>query len=170
MQRYILLAVLIALVCTGCGKNEAETRQEPGKESQQVTDTPDKVHNFDVQALADELKNSIAFEDEMNEGRDIVFLKRYGLEEGDIVKQSSYFSTNATTEEIAVVECDDEAAAEAMEKVLEQRIEEQKEVFADYAPKEVQRLDKAVIRVLGKYVVLCVTADTETANAVIDKY
>lgn len=170
MKKYILFAVLLTMLCTGCGENTPEEKREKGEDTQQITETPGSVHEFDVQVLADELKDSIAFEDELNEGQDIVFQKRYGLEAEDYVKQSSYFSSNATTEEIAVVECGDEAAAKAMEEVFLQRIEEQKVTFADYAPAEVQRLDKAVVRVLGKYVVLCVTADPEAAGAVINQY
>lgn len=172
MKRIIIMVMLGLLVLAGCGKNSGENGGEDVSNEQEENENSDEAvfHEFDVQVLADELLNGIDFEDELGAGRDVVLINQYELEEGDFVKQASYFSSNATTEEIAVVECEDEAKAKELEKAFEDRVAARKEVFADYAPDEVKRLDGAVIKVLGKYVVLCVCAEPETAEAIIDKY
>ncbi len=161
------------LVFAGCSKDsDKKTGEEVNKEQEGTNSEGEeaKVHEFDVQVLADELFSGIKFEDELGAGRDIVLINQYEIEEGDFVKQASYFSSNATTEEIAVVECEDEEKAKELEKTFEDRVAARKEVFADYAPDEVKRLDGAVIKVLGKYVVLCVCAEPELAESIINKY
>lgn len=185
MRKIVLIMMMAMMVFAACGNKNGDA---PGnsdlQEGNKVTESAgnqngendsdekedDKEHDFDVAILADELFNGLEFDDELVSGRDIVFLNQYGLEEGDIVKQASYFSSNATTEEIAVVECVDEAQAKVVKEAVDARIEDRKDVFADYAPDEVKRLDGAIVKVLGKYVVLCVTADPDGAEAIIEKY
>lgn len=155
MKKIALILMAVMIMCVGCGGNGSSS---------------EKKHSFDAATLADELKNEIEYEDELNEGNDTIFFRKYNVSEDLVASQKTYFSTNATTEEISVIECKDEKAAEEVKKALEQRVEEQKQTFESYAPEEVARLDKAVIRILGKYAVLCVTADTDKANEIIDKY
>lgn len=155
MKKWTVILLAILVLCTGCSGKSDE-----GKE-----------HSFEVSELSGEIKDGIAFEDELNEcSRDAVFFKKYAVEEEDVVKQSTYFSTNATTEEISVVECKDEEAAKRVQTAFEQRISEQKSVFESYAPDEIARLDKAIVKTLGKYAVLCVTADPDKAEKIIEKY
>ena len=45
-----------------------------------------------------------------------------------------------------------------------------KQQLTDYKPSETSRLDKAIIKEDGNYVVYCVTDDTDKANEIIDKY
>ena len=42
--------------------------------------------------------------------------------------------------------------------------------WQDYKPEEVSRVDKAVIKKSGKYVVFCIADDKDAVSAVIDKY
>lgn len=185
MKKIFLIMMMTMLVFTACGNKQGDTPgNSDSREDNKVTESAGnqnsendsdekedaKEHDFDVAVLADELFNGLEFEDELVSGRDIVFLNQYGLEEGDIVKQASYFSSNATTEEIAVVECVDDAQAKVVKEAVDARVEERKEIFADYAPDEVKRLEGAIVKVLGKYVVLCVTADPDGAEAIIEKY
>ena len=187
MKKIFFAAVIAALVFTGCG-NKTEGNGSQPEEAPQVTVTKaaedknagsqggddknaeDKNVEIDVKALADDIKGGLSFDDELDEGMDVVFMRQYELEESDFVKQSSYFSTNATTEEIVAVECETEDAAKKVETAMKKRIDERKEVFADYAPDEVARLDKAVIKVIGRYAVLCVSAEPDKAEEIIDKY
>lgn len=147
----ILLAAMVACMMVACG----------GKE---------KTYDFAVEDMAKDLREMIEYEDELTQSRDAVFYMIYGIDEGLVKSQSSYFSTNATTEEIAVVECVDKDATETVKKAFEDRVAYQKQTFESYAPEEVDRLDKALIKVMGNYVVLCVTADTDRAIYIIDQY
>lgn len=155
MKRLTVLLMAVMMMCVGCGGGKS---------------TSDKKHEFDVKTLADELKSGITFEDELNESNDKVFFMKYGIDEEVVAKQMTYFSTNATTEEISVVECKDEDGTAKVKEAFENRIKDQKSTFESYAPDEVSRLDKAVVKVIGKYVILCVTADPDKANDIISKY
>ena len=46
----------------------------------------------------------------------------------------------------------------------------QKDSYADYAPDQVPKLDTAVVRTCGEYVIVCVSADNEKAASVVDAY
>lgn len=157
MKRRIALFIAIMLICAGCagcgGKGSSK-----------------KEYTIDVSELSSELKNGIAFEDELNECRDAIFFKKYTIDTEDVVKQSTYFSTNATTEEISIVECTDSKAAERVKAAFDSRVSEQKSVFESYAPDEIARLDGAVVMTLGKYAILCVTAEPDKAQEIIKKY
>lgn len=147
----LLVAAMLACMMTACG----------GKE---------EVYDFNVEDLAKALRENIEYEDELTQSRDAVFYMIYGVDESLVKSQCSYFSTNATTEEISVVECVDKDAAETVKKAFEERVESQKKTFESYAPQEVERLDDALITVMGNYVVLCVTSDLDRALYVIDNY
>lgn len=147
----LLVAVMLTCMMTACGGEE-------------------KVHDFAVEDLAKALRENIEYEDELTQSRDAVFYMIYGVDESLVKSQCSYFSTNATTEEISVVECVDKDAAETVKKAFEERVESQKKTFESYAPQEVDRLDGALITVMGNYAVLCVTSDVDRAMYVIDNY
>ena len=148
----LLVAAMLACVMTACGGGKEET------------------HEFAVEDLAKDLREKIEYEDELTQSRDAVFYMIYGIDESLVKSQCSYFSTNATTEEIAVVECVDKDAAATVKKAFEERVEYQKQTFESYAPEEVDRLEKALITELGNYVVLCVTGDVDRAMFIIDQY
>ncbi|MGN0164604.1 MAG: DUF4358 domain-containing protein [Lachnospiraceae bacterium] len=179
MKRLLLILFACMIFMSGCNSNEkTENNNKDNKGNATVTDITgvaetdvdkdsEKIRDFEVSDLANALKEGIAFEDELIEGRDIVFEKRYGFEEGDYVSQSSFFSTMATTEEIVVVKCNSNADAIKIEETFKTKLEEQKEVFADYAPDEVKRLENAVVTVLDCYAVLCVSSEPEKAEEII---
>ena len=48
--------------------------------------------------------------------------------------------------------------------------EDDYKTWQDYKPEEVSRVDKAVIKKSGKYVVFCIADDKDAVSAVIDKY
>ena len=53
-------------------------------------------------------------------------------------------------------------------KKAQERIASQKEAFAAYIPKEVKKLDDAVVEQFGQYVVVCVSNSRE-AETIITK-
>ena len=80
-----------------------------------------------------------------------------------------YLSSGATAEEVAIFEFQNkENAKEAVKKVKE-RIENQKSSYSGYAPKEVKRLEDAILIQKDKYIVFCVTED-ENARKLISEY
>lgn len=143
----LLLSLLIGVTTTSCG--------------QSVT--------VDVEAAADTLFSSVEFEDTMEPLDSSMLSSIYSdIQSEDVVKSKVYTSTTATAEEIAVFEAKDSAAATRLETVLNNRVQEQKDIYVSYAPLEVSRLEKAVIRKEGNYLFFCVAADKDKVEAEID--
>ncbi|MBQ2238111.1 MAG: DUF4358 domain-containing protein [Lachnospiraceae bacterium] len=122
---------------------------------------------IDVHTMAQSLLNDITYEDQLTKVEGNMFQMIYGISQEDIEEYEAYVSTGATAEEIAVIKAKDEATAESMEEKLTERVEAQKNSFANYIPKEVEKLEEAVVYQEGVYVVLSISNDDEKAEKII---
>ena len=82
----------------------------------------------------------------------------------------AFMSDGSTMEEIFVVSCKDKTDASAVKIAMQELLDSQKQEAERYQPEEAERLGNAVFGTYGTCVVLCVTSDTDTANAVIKEY
>ncbi len=155
MKKLLILSLVFLLALyalSGCGGKQQATVQ------------------FDPQEAADALFASEAFSDILSPIQTNIAAMLYDVPEESIDACSVYCSTGATAEEIAVFRCKDEAAAAALKKAAEQRIEAQKEAYESYAPQEIPKLENALLRYSGVYVV-CVVADNyDAVTPVLDRY
>ena len=127
--------------------------------------------NINVTDMANELKNGLnVLKNSLSELDTNVALTYYGIDADKVKNSVVVVSTGATAEEIAVFEAADESSADAVKSACEDRKAKQTTSYADYKPSETSRLDKAIIKEDGNYVVYCVTDDTDKANEIIDKY
>ena len=124
---------------------------------------------IDVHTMAQSLLNDITYEDQLTKVEGNMFQMIYGISQEDIEEYEAYVSTGATAEEIAVIKAKDEATAESMEEKLTERVEAQKNSFANYIPKEVEKLEEAVVYQEGVYVVLSISNDDEKAEEIISE-
>lgn len=94
-----------------------------------------------------------------------------GYEQGGAneLKVAAYRSTGATAEEVAVMAFADEDQAKEYEAWLPSYLEEQREANVDYRPKEMPKLDDALIQRRGNTVLFLVAADYEAAGKVLGK-
>ncbi len=122
---------------------------------------------IDVHTMAQSLLNDITYEDQLTKVEGNMFQMIYGISQEDIEEYEAYVSTGATAEEIAVIKAKDEATAESMEEKLTDRVEAQKNSFANYIPKEVEKLEEAVVYQEGVYVILSISNDDEKAEEII---
>lgn len=100
-----------------------------------------------------------------------VALPLYGLSKADVSNSAVYIGTGATAEETAVFEAVDQEAAQRVRKTIEAYIAAKKDSFERYIPKEVPKLEHAVIAQRGQVIVVCVSAETGTrARAVCKEY
>lgn len=150
MRRLIVAAAAIvaALALTGCGG---------GGSSKEI----------DVSKTADDLNSSVITTDQLTETSSEMLGTIYFFEDGQVEKSKVYMSGNATADEILVAQCKDEDAAKAVKERLETRVENQKELFSTYNPDEAAKLDKAIVKSNGKYVVLCVCDDYDKAESIL---
>lgn len=123
--------------------------------------------DIDINALAEELLEKVEFVDELSQVDQETAERLYNIK--DAVAQSVYIGSGATAEEIAVFELKDEAAAIDAKDAALQRMKEQKESFETYIPQEVEKLDQAIVKVSGKYLIVCVS-NGNTANKIIESY
>lgn len=151
MKKKILgIAAALLVLLTGCSGGEA-------------------VKDVDVQNIADDLIGTIAFQDQMSELSQDTAIGIFGIAADDVVKAAVYESTGATAEEVAAFESKDEQTAERVKEKAEERIDTQRAGFQDYVPAELEKLKDPVLVQKGKYVILCVSNDNETAKKTIDK-
>lgn len=123
--------------------------------------------DIDISYLSNKLLENVEFEDDLNAADDNTVKKLYNI--NNYVNASVYIGSGATAEEIAVFEFDSKKAAQDGMKMAQNRIEEQKADFESYIPKEVQKLNNAVVKQLGKYVIVCVSNSSE-AEKIITQY
>lgn len=144
-----VLAALLILTLAACGDSGAKT--------------------VDVQKLADALKAGVAFEDTLSAvSEDELAFSLSGMP----VKYNSaaYRANGTTSEEIIVVQTESKEDAAMVKAALETHIAELKDQASKYQPEEVARLDGAILTVSGSCAVLCITSDTDAANAIIKEY
>ncbi|MCI5856807.1 MAG: DUF4358 domain-containing protein [Agathobacter sp.] len=144
----MLLAVVLAVGVFGaCGSDELGN--EP-----------------DVKAVAQALQDGIQFEETLNElPQDEI---GYYITLADGVSGVMYISTGNTAEEVAVFEAPDKDAAATMLTNIKEYLQAQRSSFADYLPEEAKRIDDALVVQKGRYAVLCVSAQTDTAKQIVE--
>ncbi|MEA4854067.1 MAG: DUF4358 domain-containing protein [Christensenella sp.] len=122
----------------------------------------------DVDALAKQLASEVTYAEQL-ESIDAATAERvYQIDAADVTTAAAGVGTGATVDEYSVWQAVDSAAAGRIKAAAEARIASQKEMYADYNPGEVPKLDGAVIVQSGNYVAVCITADTENAKKIID--
>lgn len=122
---------------------------------------------IDIDKLSEDIIKNVDFEDEMNITDAETVKRLYNID--NAISEKVYLSSGATAEEVAIFEfASRENAKEAVEKVNE-RIENQKSSYSGYAPKEVKRLEDAILIQKDKYIVFCVTED-KNAQKLISEY
>ncbi len=153
MKKLLILSLaLLLLLCAlvGCG----------GQKSAQ----------FDPQEAADALLAAEAFSDILSPIQPAIAAMLYKIPPESIDACSVYCSTGATAEEIAVFRCVDEASAAALKQAAQQRLQEQKAAYESYAPLEIPKLDNALLRASGVYVVCVVAEDYDAVRPILDKF
>lgn len=155
MKRLVILALAAVLamgLLAGCGSDGVETA------------------DFGPETAAQELLESKAFSDILSPVTAKVAAALYGVKETDISACAVFCSTGATAEEIAIFKVQDENLARQLETAARARLKSQAAAYAGYGPQEVPKLEAADVRRQGVYVSCVVSADTEAAAAVMDKY
>lgn len=148
----LMLGTILTLLFAGCRKKQ------------------EKVYDVAAEDLAYELSQRIRFDDVIAEVDPQNVLNRYELEDAGIKDVSGYMSSAATAEEIAVFVCEDGDGAASVKEKCEQRLKNQSDIYAAYAPEEVERLKSSYLEVRGNLVVLCVSKDPKAVEDTIRQF
>ena len=127
-------------------------------------------NDVDVAKLAEDLHTQITYQDDLSQISDEMFETVYKIDSSKVKKAVAYTSSGATAEEIVAIELNSADDVDDAVTALENRVAYQKAGYEDYGPAEVPKLDSAVIKSAGSYVVMCVSDDNAKAEEVIKSY
>lgn len=154
MKKYLSMALavlMLILSLTACGGKSKEVTASAADLAKQLSETVSDGTLSSEPVVSNILSST------------------YFVDMEQIEDSAAYMSTGATACEVAVIKCKDSSYTSEVEDLFKSRVEKQSELFASYAPEEVTKLDAAIIKTSGNYVVLCVTDDTSKAESVLEK-
>ncbi len=129
-----------------------------------------KTIQINIEDLASKILQSGAFEDELIKVDSEMILKDYNFTADEVEEFVSYQGSGATSEEIVILKVKDKSNLNSIKDKINARIEERKEAFQSYLPKEVGKIDNNILRVEGNYVIFCVSNDSSKVNQIINDY
>ena len=124
---------------------------------------------IDTAALETEVIDSVTFDAPLqkidNENTIEVY---YSLPES--VSATVYRGSSISADQFCIFTAKDSSGANETEQMALTLIEDLKETFSSYDAEEVTKLNSAIVRKKGNYVVLLITNDYENGNKILDKY
>lgn len=141
-----LTALMLIFALTACGKKSGGT-------------------TVDVKKLAADLQGSI--DSEVSEVSADIFASTFFVDPDKTEESVAYLNSGAYAGEIAIVKCKDSSYVSEVSDLFKTRAQNQSKLFADYNAPEAAKLDAAIIRSNGNYVVYCVPDDTAKAEEIL---
>lgn len=129
----------------------------------------DKNIIIDIQKLGEELSNSEIFEDSISLVNKESIIKKYDLDTEKIKNVIAYEGSGATAEEILLIELFNKDDKNTIKEKIEAKIEERKQDFENYLPKEVFKLENYNLESKGSYIILCISNDCNKAKEIIEE-
>ena len=80
------------------------------------------------------------------------------------------YSSNGTSDEIAVIELKDSQDAKKMEESLRKHLENRKKLFKNYAPEQVKNIENAQLFSIGNYAVLVICKNATAVKEAFNKF
>ena len=147
----LLLSLVLLLGLCACGGKEAAKELEPV-------------------SLAESLLKGNVFSTKVEELPAAALSSFYQMNEADVADALLYHASGTVKEQIVILKAADEAAAGNMVTTLKGLVNGWIEADRDYAPQELPKLEKAVLRQSGVWVVLVIANDPDTAAKIVGEY
>ncbi len=144
----LLAVVMMAFMLTACG----------GKKSENI--------DVDITKLCEDLQATVTSGELAAVSSDIL-ASTYFFDMSKVEESIAALSSGASACEVAIIKCSDSSYVSDAKELFETRVKNQSDLFADYNAPEVAKLDAALIKTAGNYVVLCVTDDTASAENIL---
>lgn len=122
--------------------------------------------NVDIAKLCEDLQATVTSGELAIVSSDIL-ASTYFFDMAKVEESTAALSSGASACEVAVIKCSDSSYVTEAKELFEARVKNQSDLFADYNAPEVAKLDAALIKTSGNYVVLCVTDDTAKAEDIL---
>lgn len=143
---YTIIFTLILLTLSACGA---------------------KNTTINIEELSADLLKNVEFTDEMNQINEKAIENLYNINYA--VSQQVFISTGATAEEVAIFKLKDENDTDKAFASVKERIENQKQSFETYIPEEIPKLENAIVKKAGQYIVICIS-NSDKADKIINSY
>ncbi|MCU6763745.1 Uncharacterised protein [uncultured Roseburia sp.] len=144
-----LLAVSCVGLAAGCGKKESV--------------------EMDTKSLAQELQDSGIFEGTLKEAD--ASTASYMVAAAKDTNVELYMGEDGSkSDEILILTGKDSSSTEENKSAAETHLKDITSSFEDYIPEEAAKAENAVLVDQDKYVVLCISDDSDTAKQIIEKY
>lgn len=153
MKRVLIMAVAACcflLVLAGCGKSN--------------------YISFDD--VYTSLNKEVDFGDNMTEMSDKALETFYFIYDTDILEDYKIYmdETGATANEIALFRLAKESDMTTVETIVKNRINDLKVSYEDYNKDEYYKVENAVMKTKGKYIMMVISPDSKAAASVLDEY
>lgn len=130
----------------------------------------EKNIQIDIEDLANKMAQSGFFEDKLEKVDDGVVLESYNFNSDEVEELVSYQGSGASSEEIVILKVRDKNNLGSIKDKINIRLQDRKEAFESYLPKEVGKIENSVFLTKGNYVILCISNDNTKINELIDSY
>lgn len=144
----VFIAIVMALAFFGCTKNETKI--------------------YDADKVAEALNDKLEFGEILEKSTADAAYSVYGIDPALCSKAALYIGSGATADEVAVFNCVDEAAFEAVYDAVEERLHYLHEGYSSYGPEEVPKIESVAIMTKGNTIILCICENPDKAEKVAD--
>ena len=104
---------------------------------------------------------------EVSEVSNDIIASTYFVDMEKIDEAAAALNSGSNACEVLVLKCKDASYVSEVEDLLKKRVESQSALFASYNAPEVAKLDAALIKSKGNYVVFCVTDHNDKAEEIL---
>lgn len=127
------------------------------------------IIEIDIEELGKKISESGVFQDEIAKVDKEIVYKAYSFNDNLIKEIVSYQGSGATSEEILILQVNEKENLNEVKEMINNRIEERKEIFVSYLPKEVYKLENNIFRVYNNYIIMCISNDNEKVDEIINQ-
>ena len=156
---------------TAAPTTEATTTAAPTTEAP-ATEAPTEPPTR-AQLSAGEIGSSIAsksslFGETVNQTSSSMGLGYFRISDSMVADSAYYKATSAVADELLVVKLAPGASADTVMSCFHSRQAYQEDVYSDYVPSEVPKIENAVMYTSGDYCVFCVCEDADAVESILD--
>ncbi len=157
MKKIILALATAALACTFCGCGSSESAPNSSEQQSSIS-IGEKTQN---------LLNEVEFPSMVEVEADRLDIY-YGIAEDMITEFSAFIcGSGAMPDEFGIFVAKDADTAAEIKSLVEDRISSQKDLYADYTPKELYKFDDSFVNINGNAVYYAICADNSKANEIL---
>ena len=172
IKKIVAAAMLAALVFNGCGSDSSSgssssaSASSSAKASESSSQAPAEI---DVNAAADAIKSEVKFAGELTKAEEE--FAKISLTVPDGSEGAMYLIDGAqVADAFGVYKCADDAKAAELVTGINGYINDTKDEMQKYNPDDVPKLDNAIVKSSGKYVVFVITSDNDKAKEVVERF